>query len=209
MMGDTTPRFKRLQLSSSTLRIAVFNNNVIKWVDLKPSSNNSVIMALAQLFTPRGDEACPNAPFELCIEDGRTYIGSGEHASRIIIMVCSSPSLLSEYPQFRTMHPPPNAPQDDLGEYLVKDMTLARFRDELFVGASTNDAQTACWITDLEFFDTEQTSLSFLIHYVSLATPHYYDELIDVVELPRDARMTVRMFFLAIPPSSASSASSS
>ena len=92
------------------------------------------------------------------------------------------------------MRPPPGH-EGEIGEYLVKDLTLERFREEVFGQDHNKEAlQTACWITDLEF-DTE-ASLSLVLHYCSLATPHYYEE--GGARVPEDARLSVRMFFLAL-----------
>lgn len=167
------------------MRLAVRGRNNA-WAELKPAPQS-----LAQLFTPRG-ETCPNAPFKLRFEE-RTYIGTGEHASRLI--GGDPPPKTREYPQFRTMRPPPGH-EGEIGEYLVKDLTLERFREEVFgQDHNTKEAlQTACWITDLEF-DTE-ASLSLVLHYCSLATPHYYEE--GGARVPEDARLSVRMFFLAL-----------
>ena len=164
-----------------------------KWVEFKPMAQN-----LAMLFTPHG-EPCPNAPFKIRVDE-RTYVGTGEHSSRLICAPEGRAALEGaaleergrEYPQFRTMRPPPNQ-AGELGEYLVKGLTLAQFRDELF--DVPHDPKTACWITDLEF-ETE-SSLSFLLHYRSINQPHYY-EAEPETRLPDDARMSVRMFFLAI-----------
>ena len=152
------------------------------WAELKPAPQ-----CLAQLFTPRG-ETCPNAPFKLRFEE-RTYLGTGEHASRLL---GDAAAKTREYPQFRTMRPPPGH-EGELGEYLVKGLTLERFREELF-SDQKEAAQTACWITDLEF-DSE-TSLSFVLNYRALSTPHYYEE--GGARVPEDARLSVRMFFLAL-----------
>jgi hypothetical protein len=165
-----------------TMRLAVRGRNNV-WAELKPAPQS-----LAQLFTPRG-ETCPNAPFKLRFEE-RTYIGTGEHASRLIGDSDPLQKKTREYPQFRTMRPPPGH-EGELGEYLIKDLTLERFREEVF---DKEVPQTACWITDLEF-DTE-TSLSLMLHYCSLSTPHYYEE--GGARVPEDARLSVRMFFLAL-----------
>ena len=173
------------------LRLAVRTATTVKWVEFKPLAPN-----FAQLFSPHG-EVCPNAPFELRL-DGRTYLGTGEHASRLLVCAATERA----YPLFRTMRPPSSTAQQQLiGEYLVKDMTLARFRDELFFSTKTKDTQKACWITDLTF-DTE-TSLSFQLHYCALDIAHYYEDA-PTEALPHDARMTVRLFFLALPTSPSS-----
>ena len=158
------------------MRLAVRGRGT--WAELRPAPQS-----VAQLFSPHGSP-CPNAPFKLRFEE-RTYLGSGEHASRLL------GSKTSAYPLFRTMRPPPGH-EGELGEYLIRDLTLERFREEVFGGG--HKEQTAIWITDLEF-DTE-TSLSLMLHYRSLSTPHFYDK--DGTRVPEDARLSVRMFFLAL-----------